>query len=58
MPFIDITGKDPMVPECPEHKGVALKEEFRTVRQGKRGGYWRCPKDDKVYIKSDALTPR
>lgn len=47
--LIDVTGLIPEVPACPEH-GEALIPEFRTVRQGKQAGYWRCPISNKIYI--------
>ena len=53
----DVTGKDPLVPECKKHKGTALLEESRTVRQGKRI-YWRCPIDNKVYTLNDSIVPQ
>jgi hypothetical protein len=52
--LVDVTGTIPEVPACPEH-GEALIPEFRTVRQGKQAGYWRCPIANKVYIIPPAI---
>lgn len=49
MKMIDITGKDPLVPVCPNHKNVALIPENRSKVGGELFGFWRCPIDNKVY---------
>lgn len=49
MTLVDLTGKDPLVPECPKHKGVALIPELRITAGVERSGYWRCPIDNRVF---------
>lgn len=50
MKIINVTGKSPLVPACPSHPGVALIPEERLAPGGNKvAGFWRCPKDDKVY---------
>jgi hypothetical protein len=57
MTFVNSTGKHPLCPECPNHKGVALIPEPRPTTGGKMSaGFWRCPIDNKVYIDEQPLT--
>lgn len=56
--YIDVTGKLPEVPECPQHKGVALiPEERPTHSDGQMKGYWRCPVNNHVYVKRQPGVP-
>ena len=49
MEFVDVTGKDDLVPACPVHPGVAMKQEL--VHLGTRDMFvgFRCPICQKVY---------
>lgn len=50
MKLINQTGKHPLVPECPKHKGIALIPENRPITGGEASGFWRCPTDNAVYM--------
>ncbi len=48
--YVNVTGKSPFVPSCPNHTTVALIPEPRYGSGGKLvKGFWRCPTDNKVY---------
>jgi len=56
MTIIDVTGKEPLVPVCPYHSGIALIPYSIPKLQGEMVGYWRCPVGHKVFREDSNTT--